>query len=123
MSDATMKKMKTISVSPLLSIDSPMVVQVLEGIDEPVPTGSTGEGGPTEPVPPVERFVAGCDQFHAAQPDLDIPAGRWSTGKLDRFAEAEAAASEHNNADATFGHGAYVMLSVGGALIGPVQQH
>jgi hypothetical protein len=112
------KEIRTIEVSPLLSIDSPMVVLTLEGDDEPVDTG-TGGGGDEPPPPPKQpqHLVAVCRaQFHPPDMKGALPNGAWMGTDRERFEDALGDVQGHEDG------GAFVFLSVGGVFIGPVTQ-
>ena len=111
------KAIRKIEVSPLLSIDSPMVVLTLEGNDEPVDTGPGRAGGEPPPPPKPDQLVTICSaRFHP--PDMlgALPNGAWMGAVRERFEEALLDVHAHEDG------GASVFLSVGAVFIGPITQ-
>lgn len=119
MAELKVKKARTIEVSPLLSVDSPMVIWHIDELEEGkiAGPGIDVSGGGESPVPQPDQFMVVCNAF-PHPPDLlgTLPNGVWMTGLID-------------NKDLAFGHaqthedgGAQVFLSVGAILVGPISQ-
>ena len=127
--DPKVKKAKTVDVSPLLSVDSPMVawfVESLEGItseelESIAAPGGSGVGDPPD-LSAHATFVAVCrDVVHPPEVTGALPNGGWVGNFREQAAEAFGEAAGHD-AEAHDGPHAIVLMSMGASLIGPIHQ-
>jgi hypothetical protein len=114
-------KMKKVTPSTLLGIDSGMVIfhTDLDGLNDlgvPVPDMG-GEPGSEPPPPQPERYIAVCHSvFHPPDMEGATEDGLWFGGYREQYDEAKSEAGGHLDGQAI------VLIYVNDVLIGPVTQ-
>ena len=114
-----------VEVSPLLAVDTPAVMWLVRGFEEPhlgsVGGGSSGgePGGGGPPTPNV-TYMAICDAFvHPADLPGTLSGGVWTGAAHEDAQKAFNDANAHD--DGGVSH-ARVFMSVGATFVGPLSQ-